>query len=115
MPRRTIRTTFQGLTLHVGDVERSREFYQRIPGAVLMGHRPGRFALFGFGGALLGLLQMTKGGFHIEIGASDLDAVHERLLKAGVTPTSAPRNRTWGERTFNVVDPDGNVLEFQDG
>lgn len=108
-------TALQGLTLHVRDVERSREFYERIPGVVLAAHRPGQFALFQIGGGLLGLLQLARGGFHVEIGAADLDGVHRQLVAAGIEPASEPRQRPWGERTFNVTDPDGNVLEFQDG
>jgi catechol 2,3-dioxygenase-like lactoylglutathione lyase family enzyme len=115
MTATTIRITFRGLTLHVEDVERSRDFYERIPGAVLAGHRPGQFALLEIGGGLLGLLQLPKRGFHIEIDATELDAVHEQLVKGGIRPASAPRDRPWGERTFNVIDPDGNVLEFQEG
>jgi catechol 2,3-dioxygenase-like lactoylglutathione lyase family enzyme len=111
----TIRTSLEGLTLHVKDVEHSRAFYERIPGVVLAAHRPGEFALFEIGGGLLGLLQLPKGGFHIEIGASDLDGIHERLVQAGIRPAGPPRDRPWGERTFNLIDPDGNVLEFQDG
>ena len=34
-----------GITLQVQDVERSLEFYQRIPGVELMLHRPSEFAL----------------------------------------------------------------------
>lgn len=110
-----IRTCFQGLTLHVSDVERSRQFYELIPGFELAAHRPGEFALFEIGGGLLGLLQMPRSGFHVEVDTSDLDALHEELVKAGLSPASRPRQRPWGERTFNLVDPDGNVFEFQDG
>jgi catechol 2,3-dioxygenase-like lactoylglutathione lyase family enzyme len=109
-----ITTTLEGLTLHVQDVERSRAFYERVPGVVLAAHRPGQFALFQIGGGRLGLLQLPRGGFHVEIAVSDLDGVHRRLVAAGIEPASAPRQRPWGERTFNVTDPDGNVLEFQD-
>ena len=41
--------TLEGLSLHVSDVERSIEFYSRIPGAQLVGHRPGQFARFQIG------------------------------------------------------------------
>jgi catechol 2,3-dioxygenase-like lactoylglutathione lyase family enzyme len=34
-------------------------------------------------------------------------------VAAGVKPIGEPRDRPWGERTFNVRDPDGNLLEFQ--
>ena len=111
----SIVTALEGLTLHVRDVERSREFYERIPGFRLAGHRPGEFALFAVEGGLRGLLQMPRPGFHIEIGTDELDALHTLLLAAGIKPSSRPRVRQWGERTFNVTDPDGNALEFQDG
>jgi catechol 2,3-dioxygenase-like lactoylglutathione lyase family enzyme len=32
--------SLEGTTLHVSDVERSLEFYGRIPGAVVQVHRP---------------------------------------------------------------------------
>ena len=44
-----LEVSFQGLTLHVEDVERSRLFYESIPGVVLQHHRPGQFALFQVG------------------------------------------------------------------
>jgi catechol 2,3-dioxygenase-like lactoylglutathione lyase family enzyme len=111
----SIETTLAGLTLHVHDAEASREFYMRIPGFRLAGHRPGEFVLLEIGGGLLGLLQMPRAGFHIEIGCNGLDDLHTHLVRQGIKPASRPRERPWGERTFNVVDPDGNVLEFQDG
>jgi lactoylglutathione lyase len=114
MVKHPIRTGFQGVTLHVADVERSRQFYELIPGFELAAHRPGEFALFEIGGGLLGLLQLPRGGFHVEIDASDLDGLHEELVTAGLSPASKPLERPWGERTFNLIDPDGNVLEFQD-
>ncbi len=107
--------SLEGLTLHVLDVERSREFYERIPGANLVGHRPGEFAVFQIGDGLIGLLNWKQRGFHVEIGASDLDGVYRDLRAAGLEPSSPPRQRPWGERTFNLLDPDGNQLEFQDG
>src|SRR5438105_4186550 len=50
------KTVLRGLTLHVEDVERSRQYYERIPGAVLELHRPREFALLRIGDAQLGLL-----------------------------------------------------------
>jgi len=38
-----MRASLEGLTFHVLNVEKSREFYWRIPGAVLEAHRPGEF------------------------------------------------------------------------
>ena len=113
MPTKSLSANLDGLTLHVRDVERSREFYGRIPGFKEAVHRPGQFALFQVGDGLLSLLRLPKPGFHIEVGVSDLDLLHRRLLAAGLAPDGEPRERPWGERTFNLVDPDGNVLEMQ--
>jgi len=107
-------TSLEGLTLHVRDVERSRQFYERIPGTELLHHRPGQFALFQVGDALLGLLRLKGPGFHLEIATSDLDGMHRSLLAAGIQPDGPPRQRSWGERTLMVADPDGYQLEFEE-
>jgi catechol 2,3-dioxygenase-like lactoylglutathione lyase family enzyme len=109
----TASASFEGLTLHVKDVERARDFYARIPGVELERHLPGEFALFRIGDGWLGLLRAREPGFHVELAVADLDAAHARLLKSGIEPRGRPRQRGWGERTFVVVDPDGNQLEFQ--
>lgn len=104
-----------GITLEVPDVERSLEFYQRIPGAVLEHHRPGEFALVRMGEARLGLLNIGASGLHLEISASDVDQLHTQLSQAGIEALGPPEDRPWGERTFDVIDPDGNRLEFAGG
>lgn len=101
-----------GVTLHVADVERSREFYARIPGARLVMHRAGAFAMFEFGGMRLGLLKWPSPTFHIEMDSPDPGAMHEMLIANGITPESPPQSRPWGQRDFHVLDPDGNTLEF---
>jgi catechol 2,3-dioxygenase-like lactoylglutathione lyase family enzyme len=108
-----MRASLEGLTFHVLDLELSREFYERIPGAVLEAHRPGEFALFRIGKSRLGLLQSKKTGLHLEVNTTDVDGFHAELVVAGIEAMSAPRDRPWGERTFNVRDPDGNLIEFQ--
>jgi catechol 2,3-dioxygenase-like lactoylglutathione lyase family enzyme len=112
-------TSLEGLTLHVDDVARSRDFYLRIPGAVLLAERPGAFALVGIGDGRLGLLNrqfLPAGapGFHIEISTSadDVDALYESVREAGIQTDDQPADRPWGERTFHATDPDGNRLEF---
>ena len=105
--------SFEGLTLHVKDVERACDFYARIPGVELERHRPGEFALFRIGDAWLGLLRARDPGFHIEFAVPDLDEAYTALHKRGIEPRGQARQRSWGERTFMVVDPDGNQIEFQ--
>src|SRR3979409_1718934 len=107
-------TSLEGLTLHVRDVELSRAFYSRIPGTELLAHRPGEFCLFRIGAGMLGLLQMRRVGFHLEVAVPDLEGTHAALRAVGLEPVGPPRDRPWGERTFELVDPDGNRLEFQE-
>jgi len=105
--------SFQGLTLHVQDVERSRDFYLRLPGVVLEHHRPGEFALLRIGDAWLGLIQLGARGFHLELTTPDLDRLYAHLRRKGLKPSGPPKERSWGERTFLLIDPDGNRIEFQ--
>jgi catechol 2,3-dioxygenase-like lactoylglutathione lyase family enzyme len=104
--------SLEGTTLHVSDVERSLEFYGRIPGAVVQVHRPGVFALLKIGKSRLGLLGVgASGQFHIEIGTADLDSAYERVREAGIEPEGPPKD-SWGDRSFLVKDPDGYWVEF---
>ena len=103
----------EGVTLHVTDLERSLAFYLKIPGAVLVHQRPGRFALLRIGLGRLSLLQMGKPGFHVEIGTSNLDALSAQLQQEGIEK-SGPQPEQWGELGFIIKDPDGFSIEFDD-
>ncbi|HYW23721.1 MAG TPA: VOC family protein [Terriglobales bacterium] len=114
-----MRTSLEGLTLHVASVERSRDFYLAIPGAQLLHERGDQFALLQIGRTKLGLLNrrvLRAGGpgFHMEIStsATGVDDLYEQVRAAGIEPEGPPRNRSWGERTFHATDPDGNLVEF---
>jgi catechol 2,3-dioxygenase-like lactoylglutathione lyase family enzyme len=100
-----------GLTLHVADVERSLEFYKRLPNSSVMFHMPGKFALMRVGHGRLGLLQDQKRPFHVEIDCEDLDATCTGLKQAGFE-LDGPTTRSWGMRDALVTDPDGNLVEF---
>ena len=100
-----------GLTLHVADVERSLNFYKRLPESSILFHMPGKFALLRVGEGRLGLLQDQKRPFHVEIDCQDLDATCALLKEAGFQP-DGPTTRAWGERDALVTDPDGNLIEF---
>ena len=45
--------------------------------------------------------------FHV----SDVDALWTRLRDKGFDPES-PRDASWGERYFHMLDPDGHELSF---
>jgi catechol 2,3-dioxygenase-like lactoylglutathione lyase family enzyme len=105
--------SLEGLTLHVANLERSLAFYTRIPGATVEVHRPGLIAILRIGRGRLGLLERAAGRFHVELEVDDLDAMYEALRQAEIEPKGPPVRHPWGERDFNVVDPDGFVLEFE--
>lgn len=110
-----IKVWLEGLTLHVSNVEQSLAFYRQIPGAVVEHHRHEEFALLRIGEACLGLLGFGAPDMHLEISASDVDGLHEILTGTDLQPDGPPEDRHWGERTFDVYDPDGNRIEFAGG
>jgi catechol 2,3-dioxygenase-like lactoylglutathione lyase family enzyme len=104
--------TLAGLTLHVADVERSLAFYEQFPGVQLIFHMPNRFALLRFGTGRLGLLNDTKRPFHVELESADLDATYQKFQELGIPTEGPPTARSWGDRDFLVLDPDGNLVEL---
>ncbi len=46
----------------------------------------------------------------ISIGVTDVDAVHERIVAAGVDIVHPLTDEPWGVRRFFFRDPDGNVI-----
>jgi catechol 2,3-dioxygenase-like lactoylglutathione lyase family enzyme len=102
----------EGLSLHVADLDRAMAFYDRIPGAERVGHRPGQFARYKIGTGSLHLVQVpAKQPFHLEFNTADVTGLHATLAAAGLDP-ARPQRHPWGKEDFRVVDPDGNILEF---
>lgn len=110
-PNATVQNvTLEGMTLHVADVERSLEFYTKIPGAQVQMHRRGSFALLSIGGGRLSLLK--EGPTHLEFDTPDPDVLYEQLKAAGLPMEEPPTQKPWGEYDFTLHDPDGHCLEF---
>lgn len=106
--------SMEGVTMRVKDVDRSVEFYMKLPGAEIITHHKGVFALIRIGAGRLGLQQMpTAPLFHLEFETTgDLDALAQQLKAAGMEYVKKPAQKSWGEVDFTVRDPDGNLLEF---
>ncbi len=106
--------SLEGLTIRVADVERSLAFYMKIPGAEIITHHKGVFALVRLGAGRLGLLQMPSAPlFHLEFETpGDLDTLVQQFQAAGMDNVKKPAQKSWGEIDFTVRDPDGNLLEF---
>ena len=48
----------------------------------------------------------------IHLVVDDIQAVHARLTRAGVTFTRAPEREDWGGWVATFADPDGNTLQL---
>jgi catechol 2,3-dioxygenase-like lactoylglutathione lyase family enzyme len=114
------------INLIVGDLERSKAFYQEVFGLALQ-HEEQDTAMFRFNdtyvflhrGAAhqdspsadaLGLAEKGVGQFVIFV--DDADAVHAELEQAQVATISGPADRDWGMRTLTLADPGGYTWEI---
>jgi len=117
-----------GLTLIVRSVKRSADYYCKKLGFKLVVDAAPHFALIRVGGprggtiGLLCLSNATKGGvkkitakqkqaFHVELSTDNLDGLYKELLAKGVRINTPPHDEPW-ERSMDVIDPDGYMLEF---
>jgi catechol 2,3-dioxygenase-like lactoylglutathione lyase family enzyme len=121
--------------LDVSDLDRSLNFYVNVVGFSVLYDRPEeRFAFLDLDGARL-MLEEAAGpgrrfrtaplerpygrGVNFQIEVTNIDALHERVRKAGFDPM-IPIEERWyrrggmelGNRQFVVADPDGYMLRF---
>jgi uncharacterized glyoxalase superfamily protein PhnB len=54
----------------------------------------------------------TRSSTACAIHVDDADALHERLVAAGVPIVQPPTDQPWGHRNVTVEDPDGTRLTF---
>lgn len=57
-------------------------------------------------------LENKGAGQFVYIKVDDVDAYYQKLLDAGLEPSSEPRDWPWGNREFVIRDPDGYKLVF---
>jgi catechol 2,3-dioxygenase-like lactoylglutathione lyase family enzyme len=115
---KTLAASLTGVTLHVEDVQKSVDFYSRIPGAKVLipirGDDEHQFAMIQIGEGKIGFLSgVPQMKFHLEIdAAADLDIMYKELKSLGLNPEGPPEDRPWGQRDMRLIDPDGNMVEF---
>ena len=108
------------ISLQVSDLEGSAAFYQNHlgltrseagpPHAVVFETKPVAFALR----ELIPGTDLTSGaqpglGIALWLHAPDTQDIHDKLVDAGVTITTAPADGPFG-RTFTFADPDGYLI-----
>jgi len=54
-----------------------------------------------------------SGTVTMDFEVDDVDAEYGRLRKMGVAFVNKPVTRTWGARSFQFRDPDGNIVTFR--
>jgi catechol 2,3-dioxygenase-like lactoylglutathione lyase family enzyme len=105
------------ITLGTHDMARAMAFYQALGFVVKSGGQGEPFTSLRAGNGYLNLMSMPaecrwgrwgRAIFYVD----DVDAQFARALAAGFRPEFAPRNGSWGERYFHIVDPDGHELSF---
>ena len=113
------------MTLLVGDLDRSKSFYQRVFGLPPQ-HEDEDSVMFRFkdmyvflnkdpahkpqGGKVLELARSGVGQFAIIV--DDVDGVCAELNEHGATLISGPSDRDWGMRTVTFADPGGCIWEI---
>ncbi len=113
--------SISAITLAVTDMARSVDFYGNKVGLeILYGGDTASFSSFKIGEGYLNLILDTQAlpqtgrtwWGRLILHVDDVDALHQRLVQAGLTPTTEPADASWGERYFHIDDPDSHELSF---
>ena len=97
---------------HVGlgarDVDRLSAFYRDTLGLRLSAAQPGVIAIFEVGDTDVFLLPGEPAAAEFDLAADDVDALHRRLVAAGVECDAPQDDKRSGHRGFSFTDPEGN-------
>jgi catechol 2,3-dioxygenase-like lactoylglutathione lyase family enzyme len=103
------------VTLPVTDMAASVSFYERLGFDISYGGPDAAFTTMRVGDSVINLRRVPfsagRGWGRVILRVQGVDALHGHLLEKGLAPT-APRDAEWGERYFEVSDPDGFVISF---
>jgi catechol 2,3-dioxygenase-like lactoylglutathione lyase family enzyme len=105
------------ITLATRDMARAVAFYEALGFALKSGGPDAAFTSFHAGAGFLNLARVAgerefSGWGRAILYVDDVEAQFERARAAGLAPAFAPRDASWGERYFHIVDPDGHELSF---
>jgi catechol 2,3-dioxygenase-like lactoylglutathione lyase family enzyme len=101
-----------GVTLAVREMAESVAFYDKLGFEVSYGGPDAPFTTMRAGQSVVNLRQAaTSGGAgsRVILRVRGVDALHRDLVGKGLGPT-APRDAEWGERYFEIPDPQGVVI-----
>ena len=120
-----MRVTASAISLNVDDVAASADFAKRhlgfveemaADGFVSLTHPTAGFNLIYLRVGLPSFKPAAAAGradgLLVVFVVEDVDAEHERLVAEGVTITTPIETEEWGERYFQVTDPNGVVFQL---
>ena len=103
------------VTLAVDDMIRSIEFYRKLGFELLYGGERAAFSTLRAGEAFVNLIASAThdqaGWGRVIFRVDDVDAFYQSL-NAQALGLESPKDASWGERYFHVLDPDGHELSF---
>jgi catechol 2,3-dioxygenase-like lactoylglutathione lyase family enzyme len=105
------------VTLATHDMARAVAFYVALGFVLKSGGPEAGFTSFHAGSSYLNLTaagntRQWSGWGRAIFYVDDVDALHARIVAAGLSPAFAPHDAAWGERYFHITDPDGHELSF---
>lgn len=102
-----------GVTLAVREMAESVAFYGKLGFDVSFGGPRAPFTTMRAGRSVVNLRQASTGRGsalnRVILRVRGVDALHRDLVGKGLEPT-APRDAEWGERYFEIQDPQGVVI-----
>jgi catechol 2,3-dioxygenase-like lactoylglutathione lyase family enzyme len=103
------------VTLAVLEMAESVAFYQKIGLDISYGGRDAPFTTMRAGETVINLRQAASSGGHVWnrviLRVRGVDSLYRALVERGLGPTE-PRDAEWGERYFELPDPQGVVISF---
>ena len=103
------------VTLAVFDMAQSVSFYRALGLDVAFGGPDAPFTTMRAGESVVNLRQAPASAANpwsrVIFRVHGVDALHRGLVEKGLAPSS-PRNAEWGERYFELSDPQGVVISF---
>ncbi|MCO8276967.1 VOC family protein [Actinoplanes sp. TRM 88003] len=101
---------FEETAVHgTGDRVEHAELSWPLGGGIMLGSDRGEAT---DGGEATDAWPLKPGTFGCYVVADDIDALHDRALKAGAEILEAPYDTDYGSRDFRARDPEGNLWSF---
>ena len=107
--------SISAVTLAVLDMAESVAFYRKLGFDISYGGPGAPFTTMRAGDGVINLRQASSSTGNswnrVILRVRGVDALHRDLVERGLEP-SGPRDADWGERYFELQDPQGVVISF---